>query len=72
MKFLGLTLMKLAGKERGSERLDRAVMTYREARTVFLSVLSSFRETGDRPNYVSVNRRIEMIDQLLGDLPNND
>jgi tetratricopeptide (TPR) repeat protein len=72
MKFLGLTLMKLAGKERGSERLDRAVITYRDARAVFLSALSFFQETGDNHNCDSINRLIEMIDQLLGDLPNND
>jgi hypothetical protein len=64
--------MKLAGKERGSERLDRAVITYRDARAVFLSALSFFQETGDNHNCDSINRLIEMIDQLLGDLPNND
>lgn len=72
MKFLGLTLIKLAGKEHGSERLDRAVIAYREARAVFLSALTFFQEIGDIQACNSMHRRIEMIDQLLGDLPNSD
>ena len=71
-KNLGLTLVKLADKERGSERLDQAEVTYREARAEFLAILSFFRETGDRHNCDSINQLIEMIDKLLGDLPNND